>query len=87
MKNRSLIETLNEMNRAEDEMLGDWCPAGGVSTSIACIIRKTGSRAIFDRPGPAEGRRATLVTSDGQSVTLTQHWHGGPETGDWWWTL
>ena len=93
MKNRNFLEDeLREMQREAEKEIGVWCPAGGVSTSAVAICRETGAKVMFQpvkcqRGGiPLEGRKAIFCRGNDR-VTLTQHWHGGPESGDWWWVL
>ena len=91
MKNRNFLEDdLREMQREAEEEFGVWC--GGVATSAVAICRENGAKVVF-RPVkgqrgdlPHEGRKAIFCRGNDR-VTLTQHWHGGPESGDWWWVL
>lgn len=93
MKNKSLSEKIEELRRENDAELGVWSPRGGVATSVTAICNRTGADLVAFIPAngqpcgnPHDGRKAVLSYGT-ERVTLTQHWHGGPESGDWWWTL
>ena len=90
MKTTTLIDELRQMQADAEAESGVWCPRGGVSTSALAICRRTGSKVLFQpvagKHGPHEGRKA-IICRGSERVTLTQRWHGGPESGEWWWTL
>ena len=84
----NLIDELREMQREAEAANGVWC--GGVATSLVAILRRTDAKVLFQpvagQSGPHEGRKA-IVCRGGERVVLTQHWHGGENSGEWWWTL
>ena len=77
-----LIDELNEMRRKAQAESGVWC--GGISTSINHLVKTTGAKVIFDGKPPSDGCKATLCRAN-ERVVLEQHWHGGMNSGDWWW--
>ena len=90
---KTLIDEIAAMQHEAEKESGVWCPRGGVATSVTAICNRTGADLVAFIPAngqpcgnPHDGRKAVLSYGT-ERVTLTQHWHGGPESGEWWWTL
>ena len=93
MKKTTLIDEIAAMQHEAEKESGVWCPRGGVATSVTAICNRTGADLVAFIPAngqpcgnPHDGRKAVLSYGT-ERVTLTQRWHGGENSGDWWWTL
>jgi hypothetical protein len=88
---RTIIEVLEAMERSENASLGIW--AGGVAVSLYAIkeaLEREGHKgfvAYAETLTPSEGRGVFIACEWTPFTILEQHWHGGPNSGAWWWTI
>jgi hypothetical protein len=88
---KTIDEVLESMERDEDASMGIW--AGGVAVSLYAIKEALsregheGFAAYAETITPSEGRGVFISCYFTPYAVLEQHWHGGQNSGDWWWTI